>query len=392
MVKRIILPLILLFTISGYSQSPEPSKLEIGGYIKFLQITQFFDDSGSPVALSPLTNNFFHNRLNLAWYPNDNWKVVAQMRNRLFYGEQIKLTPGYGRSIDINPGLIDLSIRWVDERGVLFHSIFDRAYVNYATEKVDVRLGRQRINWGLNLIWNPNDLFNALNFLDFDYEERPGTDALRVQYYTGILSKVEVAFAPDDTLENSTGAVLYKFNTRGYDIQTLGGYFKGDLALGGGWEGYLGGAGFKGEGTAFIPLEPSADSATSVVASLTLDYLFGNGLYAAGAVLYNSNGGESGAGAQSGLFSGQPSAKNLFPAEWAYAVSLSGNLNPLTTLNAAIIYSPTDHLTVVAPTLAYSIKENWDIDVTGQTLFWAPGGTEYSHGGTSVFFRMRWSY
>lgn len=387
MIKRIILPIFLLLSTSGYSQSSEPSKLEIGGYVKFLQITQFFDDAGSP--LSPLTNNFFHHRLNLAWYPNDDWKVVAQMRNRLFYGEQVKLTPGFGRSIDINPGLVDLSVRWIDEGGVLFHSIFDRAYVNYATEKVDVRLGRQRINWGLNLIWNPNDLFNALNFLDFDYEERPGTDALRVQYYTGILSKAEIAFAPDDTLENSTGAVLYKFNTRGYDIQALAGYVKGDLALGGGWEGNLGGAGFKGEGTAFIPLEVSSDSTTSFVGSVTLDYLFGNGLYTAGAVLYNSNGDN---GSQGDLFSAQPSAKNLFPAEWAYAVSLSGNLNPLTTINGAIIYSPTNHLTVIAPTLAYSIKENWDLDVTAQTALVAAGSGTYGHAGTSIFIRARWSY
>ena len=37
----------------------------------------------------------------------------------------------------------------------------------------------------MNLVWNPNDLFNAFSFVDFDYEERPGSDALRIQKYTG---------------------------------------------------------------------------------------------------------------------------------------------------------------------------------------------------------------
>lgn len=389
--KRILLALILLIPMMGAAQSEEP-KLEFGGYIKFLQITQFFDDAGTSFPGSPITNNFFHNRLNLAWYPNENWTVVAQTRNRLFYGEQVKLTPGFGRSIDFQTGLADMSIRWIDKGGIVLHSIFDRAYVNYATEKLDVRLGRQRINWGLNLIWNPNDLFNALNFLDFDYEERPGTDALRVQYYTGILSKAEIAFAPDDTLENSTGAILYKFNAGGYDIQTIAGYFQGDLALGGGWEGNLGGAGFKGEGTAFIPLEPSEDSTASYVASFTLDYLLGNGIYASGAILYNSNGTSGGLGNQNGLFTGQPSAKNLFPSEWAYAINASGNINPLFIASGAIIYAPTNQLTIIAPTLAYSVKENWDIDLTAQALFWAPGGAAFGPGGSAVFLRLRWSY
>ncbi len=388
--KRIIF-LLFLVPVMGLAQPEEPPKFELGGYIKFLQITSFFDDGGSPFPGSPITNNFFHNRLNFAWYPNEHWTVVAQMRNRLFYGEQIKLDPTYGQTIDVNPGIVDLSIRWIDEGGVLLHSIFDRAYVNYASEKLDVRLGRQRINWGLNLIWNPNDLFNALNFLDFDYEERPGTDALRVQYYTGILSKAEIAFAPADTMENSTGAIMYKFNTNGYDVQTIAGYFQGDIVLGGGWEGNLSSAGFKGEGTSFIPTELSDDSTNAYVASLTVDYLFGNGLYAAGAVLYNSNGANSSLGATNGLFTGQPSAKNLFPAEWAFAVNGSGNITPLFTASGAVIYSPTNQLTVVAPTVAYSVKANWDIDLTAQTLFRAPSGN-YSHGGSSVFIRLRWSY
>lgn len=33
------------------------------------------------------------------------------------------------------------------------------------------------------MAWNPNDWFNTYNYFDFDYEERPGTDAIRVRVY-----------------------------------------------------------------------------------------------------------------------------------------------------------------------------------------------------------------
>ena len=60
-------------------------------------------------------------------------------------------------------------------------------------EKWELTLGRQRINWGVNLAFNPNDLFNAYSLIDFDYQERPGSDAIRFQYFTNELSSFETA-------------------------------------------------------------------------------------------------------------------------------------------------------------------------------------------------------
>ena len=69
---------------------------------------------------------------------------------------------------------------------------FDRLFIEWNKEKWNIRIGRQRINWGINLAFNPNDIFNAYNFLDFDYEERPGVDAARVQYYYGSFSGLDL--------------------------------------------------------------------------------------------------------------------------------------------------------------------------------------------------------
>ena len=51
------------------------------------------------------------------------------------------------------------------------HTMLDRAWIDYTRGKLQLRLGRQRINWGTNLVWNPNDVFNTFSYFDFDYEE-----------------------------------------------------------------------------------------------------------------------------------------------------------------------------------------------------------------------------
>lgn len=384
------LALLAFCSIGNLAAQDKPQKLDIGGYVKFLQ-TQFFATNPVLDTTIGLTDNLIHNRLNLHYYPNAKWDIGLETRNRIFYGDQIKLNPLYSDQVDTYNGLVDLSIRWIDGGGFLFHSIIDRAYINYSYEKWDITLGRQRINWGINTVWNPNDLFNAFNFLDFDYEERPGSDAIRVQYFPGVVSRVEVAFAPDDTIENSVGAALYMFNVKGYDVQLLGGYYRGDAVFGGGWAGNLGQIGFKGEASYFIPTEISTDSINSFNASVALDYLFGNGLYVSGSALFNNRGQGGGANNQLGLVGGALSPKNLFPSRFALYGSASGNLTPLCTVNGSIIYGPGTQLVAFIPSITYSIKENWALDFIGQSFFGEQNET-FGHQATGVFLRLKWSY
>lgn len=371
-----------------------PSKWEISGYVKYLHSTTF---TALPAALlgTPLSSTFFHNRLNVHYYPNSKWTIAVESRNRLFYGDgqQIKLDTNFVNQIDQYPGVLDLSVRWVDNKYALLHSVIDRAYLRYSHEKWEITVGRQRINWGINTIWNPNDLFNALNFLDFDYEERPGSDAIRIQYFPGLLSRVELAVAPGRYDSTTVAAALYRFNAKGYDIQLLTGYYLGDYTVGGGWEGNLGGAGFKGEMSYFTPIEGlSSDTADAVGATVALDYMLGNGLYVSGGALYNSRGDLSGGSTfGNNLAGGSLSAKNLFPAPWAFVASASGSFTPLWSGNFSVIYAPQSHLTGFLPTTTISIKENWDIDLIGQ-LFFIEAGDAFQHVSSSAFIRLKWSY
>ena len=182
------------------------------------------------------------------------------MRNRIFYGEATRLNPNLGALLDNDLGQVDLSFIPVNNKSFVIHSILDRAYVKYMAKKWELRIGRQRINWGVNLAWNPNDLFNAYSLIDFDYQERPGSDALRFQYYTSDLSSIELAIQPGKKIDSSIIAGLWKFNKWKYDLQLLAGNYYNDLALGAGWAGNLKKSGLKGELTYFHPKENLVDT------------------------------------------------------------------------------------------------------------------------------------
>ncbi|CAN0327173.1 unnamed protein product, partial [Chrysoparadoxa australica] len=155
--------------------------------------------------------------------------------------------PYYGDFIDVNNDYFDLSWMPINNDNLVIHTMIDRLYFEWNKNDWEVSLGRQRINWGMNLAWNPNDLFNAYSFFDFDYEERPGSDALRIRKYTGYASEIDFAIKAGDDIADITTALKYQINKWNYDIQFIGGLMKNNVAIGTGWAGNLWNAGFKGE-------------------------------------------------------------------------------------------------------------------------------------------------
>ncbi len=127
---------------------------------------------------------------------------------------------------------------------LLFTNI-DRLWVEYSSDTWNVRAGRQRINWGISTTWNPNDLFNTYNFLDFDYEERPACDAVKFHYEFSGMSFAEFAFSRSaEPVNNVIAAGRYFINRWNYDFQFLGGWYRDQPTLGAGWSGSIGNVGF----------------------------------------------------------------------------------------------------------------------------------------------------
>lgn len=381
-----IASLLLALPFQAFVQE---SKVSLNGYVKELYM---FYSPKNPIPgtdLDYLATNIIHNRFNFKWYTSKKFTTAIEIRNRLIFGNLVKDFPDYMATVDVDNGLFDMSWISAQSSSWFVHSMIDRAYLDYSSGKWQIRAGRQRVNWGINLVWNPNDIFNTFSYFDFDYEERPGTDALRVQYYTGTTSSAELVYKPGHDSIHSTIAGMYRFTCRDYDFQFIGGQAGNDWVLGGGWSGDIRGAGFRGELTHFEPRNDFSYRAT--VASISADYTFSNSWYIHTSLLYNSNGKTGKAGGMDVLFNPDMSAKQLSFARYSLFGQVSKPITPLLSGSFSGIVNPSDGSFYVGPAFTYSILNNLELMLTGQ-LFFGNDGTEFGDIGQIVFGRLKWSF
>lgn len=383
----LLLSILLLFL--PFQAFVQESKVSMNGYIKELYMFYSPENPIPGTDLNYLSTNILHNRLNFKWYTTAKLTTVVEMRNRLMFGNLVKDFPDYQSTVNVDNGLVNMSWITAQGSGWFVHSMIDRAYLDYSSGKLQVRAGRQRVNWGVNLVWNPNDIFNTFSYFDFDYEERPGTDAIRVQYYTGVTSSAELVYKPGHDSIHTSIAGMYRFSKWDYDFQFLGGQAGNDWVLGGGWSGDIYGAGFRGEITHFEPRISSSVRAT--VASVSADYTFKNSLYIHTSILYSSNGKTGKAGGMNVLFNPDMSAKQLSLARYSLFGQVSKPITPLFSGSFSGIVNPSDGSFYVGPAFTYSLLTNLEIMLTGQ-LFFGDAGTEFGDIGQIAFGRLKWSF
>ena len=252
--------------------------------------------------------------------------------------------------------------------------MIDRMWLKYQKEKIEISVGRQRVNWGINTIWNSNDLFNAYNFIDFDYIERPGSDVIRFQYTGDDLSSLDIVYKPSTFINQTIGinnsviAALYKINKIGYDFQFLLANYYDDIALGGGWAGNIKNAGFKGEITYFISEDSSEKNSTSP--STSIDYSFKNGFYILASHLYNSNGFSDPYGFNlQAVTKNVLSPKNLMPSKNSFLIQASAFVTPAINSSFTLLYGEGIDLFFFSPNISYEINESLDASIIGQFFY-----------------------
>lgn len=384
---KLLLLLLAPFSVKAQSDSlPEKEPfISLRGYIKNMQIASFGDNLNNINS-----DNLLHNRLNFSFNATKPFSVGLELRNRLFWGESVDASPDYGKLVDVDNGLVDMSWAIVNEPSLTFLTQVDRAWLSWVNDKWDVRLGRQRINWGVNLFWNSNDLFNVYSLVDFDYEERPGSDALRIQRFFKNSRSIEVAVSPGKYSDDWVAATMYKFNRKGYDVQLLAGWWNTDIAIGGGWAGNLKNAGFKGELTYFHPKDNIADTLGTLSASLSYENILPGELFLTTGLLFNSKGIDSSFTLPQNLFALPISAKQLMPAKYSLLLSLNKSFSPVFGASLVAIYSPVIDATFLMPSITYSLANNWDLSMFGQSFFLDIG--KYKNLGNGVFIRVKGSF
>ncbi|HPI69519.1 MAG TPA: hypothetical protein PL003_09920 [Bacteroidales bacterium] len=384
MVRRIIIISVLCLLVKGplFSQEKE-KKFTVNGYLTTMESVIFDTLSG------PFINDFLlHNRLNFKGYINDNITIAAELRNRLFTGDMAKMGNMYSSITDKDEGIADMSWNLITEKSFFINTTVDRLWIDYNKGSFQARIGRQRINWGQTLIWNPNDIFNAYSFFDVDYIERPGSDAVRLQYYPSWSSAVELAVKADSE-KDITAAGLYRFSKWGYDIQFLAGYSNStDIVAGMGWSGSIGSLSFRGEGSWFRPLESFTDTTGTSILTAGIEKIFSNNSVVQIQLMYCNK--PSDINDFTSLYTGNISAKDLAFSEFTAFGQFTWALTPLLNVGASVMWFPDLKGYFTGPSLDYSMAENVDMSVFWQHFNGEMGLTKSRMN--LLFLRIKYSF
>jgi hypothetical protein len=383
--------MLWVIILPGIPSRSQDSPFELKGYLSNMQQVLINENLNGGMWM----DNLFHNRLNFYWYGGEYFTGSLQIRNRLMYGETIKSIPGYAEMAAEDMGWMDLSINVLEGESYFLNTAIDRVWLQYSREGVSITAGRQRINWGQTFVWNVNDVFNAYSYFDFDYEERPGSDAVRLEIFPNYTSTIELA-AKIDSSKRITAAALYRFNILSYDVQFLGGILQEEDYFGGlGWSGNLAGAGFRGEATYFHPVSNPGDTSGMFMLSAGIDYTFPNTLMLQGEYLYSSRPFESQLGFLD-YYSGTLTVKELAFAEHTLFISGSYQITPLFGATLAGMYFPDLKGYFFGPSLSYNVLNNIDLGFFVQYFNSEEedprNGNTFRQEVSMLFLRLKWNF
>ena len=393
------LKIFIIFTLLSFYASAQTDQYSVGGYAKYL-----FSSVKYPQLDEQYYDHLIHTRLNTKWYPFSNLTGTIELRLRAFAGSSVENYPNYSEAIKTYQPLMNMDVFLWNKKSSIGYLEADRIYLDYYAGDLQTTLGRQRIAWGTSWVWNPLDIFNPRSVLDFDHEELPGIDAFRLQYYTGAVSKVELAIAPAREKEKSSYAFLLSQNAFDYDFNFMAGLKENRWIVGTAWSGDIFEAGFRGEITysqnskritLYDPIyshlgEEAISANENNVLSIVVsgDYTFRNSFYIHTELLYNS----SGKTENIGLYYDEASQLGMLtPAKWSVYQEFSYDITPLMRGSIFVIANPNDNSFVFVPSLSYSIITNLDLYLIG-LFFNGDDLTEYGDFGNYFYIRLKWSF
>jgi hypothetical protein len=358
--KKTLLLIAALMTCTLTSLSQDAAgKLSAGGYATWLHNAVFEDPSDTW-----LNSSMLHNRLNFKAYPVTGITMALEIRNRFVLGDMVELDPTYSPALASDPGWVDMSWNIFSEQSFVLNTFIDRAWIDYTAGKLRLTLGRQRINWSQALVWNPNDIFNTYSFFDFDYMERPGSDAIRAVYSTGPASAAELVVKLDSA-DRVTAAALYRFSMLNTDIQLFAGETDGELFTAGtGWSGAISSYSIRGEATLFAPFGNSSVKETTFIATAGVDKSFSDKITALVQMMYSNN--PFVLDTFTELYKGAITANQLAFSEFSAIGQLTYTPVPLLNISLSAIWYPDLKGYFADATIDFSMAENVDFSLVMQ--------------------------
>ena len=371
----------------------ESGRPEVWGYVNNMVsgITENVTDSW-------YWQDIVHNRLNFFWQAGDYWSVDASMRNRLFFGDFIKYSL-YGEGLESDHGIVDLSWNICDGSDAVFNVTFDRLALAFEKGKWNLKLGRQRVNWGQTFVWNPNDLFNSYSFFDFDYVERPGCDAFRATCYHTATSFSELVVSADHAYD-ITAALLHHGVIRAFDYQVIAGIQgSDDFVVGGAWTGDIRGYNLRGEFAYRQPLERFFRDGGVFEIAVGVDHLFSIGeksLMAQCEAMWNNKPGvfdiDNLLGLVADFNSTASSSVMTVMNDWNCVATLSYPATERFSISAAGMYMGGVKAAYAGLTTSYSFGDNWEFSLISQYFTDTRDDLPLDVSATFGFARLKFSF
>ncbi len=318
-------------------------------------------------------------RLNITSQFSENISLAVQYDIEAYLGSLLKTSTFTVFKNYRPPTKFDLISPLLDSDDLYFRHKLYRFYLNCNLPWGDLKIGRQKIPWGVAMVWNATDPFNPIDFTNIEREERTGVDALSLDLPLGALAGLNLVYSEGKTSQSYGGRL--RSNIGGIDYSLLGAKLGDETLAGFDMAGQLAGAGIRGE-IAYINAKAEEDYLCLV---LSFDYTFQNSLYFLIESFYNGRGKTSISDYQwSRLYSGE--IAKLAQRYGFFGVTY--DINPLLKEGVYLIYNIDDQSNFINPFLDHAMTENASLSV-GAFIMSGAAGSEYGAFNNTYYARLR---
>jgi hypothetical protein len=225
--KRAGLILTAIFLLSVFRAAPvfseeeaKPEWFHFSGYYKFLPAE--FDVPAIPVLEPGGQYSDWLNRLRLGFdfnlSPNVKAEIDYDVEAR--FGDFVKSNFfGLAKMAAPKP-YFEVGETVQDSNPYLEHYLY-RGFLTVSLPGAEVKVGRQTIDWGTGLAWNPTNPFFPVSPLTIEKEEMVGIDAFSLEFPLSSLSSLQVVVAGRDGLSLPATAAHYRANLGGTDLSLV---------------------------------------------------------------------------------------------------------------------------------------------------------------------------
>ncbi|WP_020405232.1 hypothetical protein [Hahella ganghwensis] len=279
-----------------------------------------------------------------------------------------------------------------DEEGR--HGMY-RGYLQYPIGAMDIRFGRQQLNWSRTFLWSSFDRFNPYNPLQIEPDERQGIDALQLIYNFERGDSLELVAVPRHENREDAGGLRYRTSYEYTDIDLLiadyGEVTTAGVAMAGQWQD----AGWKFE-TTHNSVQGESDSATYQGKKeyqdlvISLNYTLPSNTTFIGEVLYRGNGSQDSVKYD---VSGYLAGNRTDLATRYLGLSVRHGFEPFANVSATVLFNVDDQSYAVGPMGSYAPGHMEDLYLrAGLHLFHGSTNSEFGSQGRLFFGEVQWFF